>query len=153
MNRYVVPAHRDHIFYLASNMAKADRDECSALGMGPFRALEDSLGRSAIAWTGMVDHDSPVCIFGVCPVDILAGIGSPWLLGTDEIKDHAKTFLKLNKQYVPRMLDLFPILMNVVDARHETAIRWLKHLGFRFDEQPISMGVWGEDFLRFHMEK
>lgn len=152
VTKKVVRAHRDHVFWVANHMARADVDECSALGMGPYRAVEDSLNRSAAAWTGMVD-ETPVCMFGVCPVDILGGIGSPWLLGTDEIKRHAKTFITLNKRYVPKMLELFPILMNVVDARHETAIRWLKWLGFQFDPEPIPVGVWGEPFLRFHMEK
>ncbi len=152
MNRYVVAAHRDHIFHIANHMAKADVEECAALGMGPYRALEDSLNRSAAAWTGMVDQ-TPVCMFGVCPIDILAGVGSPWLLGTDEIRRHAKTFMRLNKLYVPRMLELFPFLVNWVDARHDTAIRWLKWLGFEFDREPVEYGVRKMPFYRFHMEK
>jgi hypothetical protein len=153
VKRYVVRAHRDHIFHLANHMAKADVEEvAAAVGMGPYRALEDSLNRSAVAWTGMVDG-RPVCMFGVSPIDILGGVGSPWLLGTDEIKKHAKTFLKLNKLYVPKMLELFPILTNYVDARHETAIRWLKWLGFKFEPKPVEYGMWGMDFYRFYMEK
>jgi hypothetical protein len=152
MNRYVIPAQLDHLAYVASNMARADIEEVAALGMGPYRALRDSFDRSAVSWTGMVD-EMPVCVFGVCPVDILAGIGSPWLLGTEKIKKHAKTFLKLNREYVPKMLEMFPTLMNIVYARHVRAIAWLKWLGFRFDPEPIPVGVWGEDFYRFHMEK
>ena len=154
MNRYVVPAHRDHIFYLANNMAEADRREVNAaVGLGPYQALEDSLNRSVAAWTGMVGDSRPVCMFGVCPIDILGGVGSPWLLGTDEISRHAKTFLKLNRLYVPKMLELFPRLVNYVDARHETAIRWLKWLGFRFEENPVAYGPFKLPFFGFHMEK
>lgn len=152
MARIVVPAHSDHIFWLANNMSEADRDECDALAMGPFRALTDSLNRSAAAWTGMV-NDEPVVMFGVTPIDILGGIGSPWLLGTDEARRHAFTFLRLNKQYLPKMLSLFPVLANYVDARHDVAIRWLKWLGFRFDPEPVPYGIWGLPFLRFQMEK
>jgi len=153
MRKIVVPAHRDHIFHLANNMAKADVEEvAAAVGMGPYRALEDSLNRSAVAWTGLVD-ERPVCMFGVSPIDILGGVGSPWLLGTGEIRKHAKTFLKLNRVYVPKMLELFPHLINYVDARHEVAIRWLKWLGFRFDPEPIPYGMWEMDFYRFWMER
>ncbi len=51
----IVPAHHDHIFWLASNMSHADREECAAGGLGPYRALHESLGRSAISWTGMIN--------------------------------------------------------------------------------------------------
>ncbi|MGO9410038.1 MAG: hypothetical protein ACLQCB_04720 [Spirochaetia bacterium] len=154
MTRIVVPAHHDHIFYLAEHMAEADRDEVTAaVGMGPYPALEDSLERSVVAWTGMVDFDRPVCMFGVSPIDILGGVGSPWLLGTGELPRHAKTFMRLNKEYLLRMLELFPHLENWVDARHVVAIRWLKWLGFRFDEEPVPYGPFKLPFFRFHIER
>jgi hypothetical protein len=153
MARIIVPAHSDHIFWLANNMSEADRDEvAAAVGMGPFRALADSLERSVAAWTGMVDDARPVCMFGVTPLDILGGIGSPWLLGTDEVKKYGLAFLKLSRGYVPRMLDLFPVLVNYVDVRHEVAIKWLKWLGFKFDPEPVSYGIWGLPFYRFEMK-
>jgi len=172
----IVPAHTDHIFWLASNMSKADRDECQAGGLGPFRALSDSLERSVAAWTGMVEtpvmsdecgvmngkraadsssfithHSSlrPVCMFGVTPLDILGGIGSPWLLGTEEVKRYGLTFLRFNKKYIPVMLELFPRLVNYVDVRNEISVRWLKWLGFRFDAAPVPYGPFGMPFYRF----
>jgi hypothetical protein len=153
MEKIVVKAHRDHIPYLAEHMAAADAEEVrAAVGLSPYRGLEDSLNRSIVAWTGTVDG-RPVCMFGVSPIDILCGIGSPWLLGTDEIRQHAKTFMKLNRDYIPKMLSLSPSLVNWVDARHETAIRWLKWLGFTFDMYPQPYGLFKLPFLRFHMEK
>ncbi len=152
MAKIIVSAQTEHIYHIANNMNPADKDECAALGLGPFKALLDSFHRSVISWTGMVD-DRPVCMFGVSPIDILGGIGCPWLLGTDELKKHAKTFMKLNRLYVPKMLDLFPVLSNYVDVRHETAIRWLKWLGFRFDPEPIEYGVSRLPFYKFKMEK
>ncbi len=153
MARIVVPAHSDHIFWLASNMSQADRDEvAAAVGLGPYRALADSLERSVMAWTGMVDGARPICMFGVTPLDILGGVGSPWLLGTDEVKHYGLTFLRHCKTYVPRMLDVFPQLVNYVDARHEVAIKWLKWLGFEFDPEPIPYGIWKMPFYRFEMK-
>jgi len=134
-------------------MRQPDRAEvAAAAGMGPFRALSDSLQRSAAAWTGMV-NDEPVCMFGVTPVDILGGVGSPWLLGTNEVERYAITFLRLNKGYVAKMLELFPHLQNYVDVRNGMSIRWLKWLGFRFDPEPVPYGIWGLPFYRFHMQK
>ncbi len=135
-------------------MRAPDREEiAAAVGMGPIRALADSLNRSVAAWTGLVDDSRPVCMFGVTPVDILAGVGSPWLLGTEDLPKCAVTFLKLNKSYVAKMLKLFPRLENYVDVRNVLSIRWLKWLGFKFDPEPVPYGIWGLPFLRFQMEK
>ena len=151
MSRIIVPAHTDHIFWLANNMSQADRDEvAAAVGMGPYRALKDSLERSVAAWTGMLG-DEPICMFGVTPLDILGGVGSPWLLGTDKIRECPITFLRLNRKYVPQMLGMFPMLVNYVDARHEVSIRWLKWLGFKFDPEPVPYGIWNMPFFRFEM--
>jgi hypothetical protein len=154
MNRIVVPAHLDHIDWIARNMSDADRAEIAAsAGISPRLALVQSLEASAAAWTGLVGDSRPVCMFGVSPIDILGGVGCPWLLTTEELPRHAKTFLKLNREYVPKMLDVFPHLVNWVDVRHEVAIRWLKWLGFRFDENPVAYGPYEMPFLRFTMEK
>jgi hypothetical protein len=152
MNRFVVPALKDHLPWVAANMSEADRAECEAGGKGPYAALIESFERSVVSWTGMVGDHRPVCVFGVSPIDILGGIGSPWLLGTDELPRHAKTFLKLNREYIPKMLDIFPHLVNYVDARHVVAIKWLKHLGFRFDREPVPYGPFHMPFLKFEME-
>jgi hypothetical protein len=132
-------------------MRQADRAEVAAEGgRGSYAALRDSLASSVVAWTGLVNHE-PVCMFGVSPVDILGGVGSPWLLGTDEIKKHAVTFLKLNRLYIPKMLDLFPLLVNYVDVRNAVSIRWLRWLGFAVDDKAVPYGIWGMPFYRFEM--
>ncbi|MGA2937286.1 MAG: hypothetical protein ABSF52_09340 [Syntrophobacteraceae bacterium] len=153
MARIVVPAHSDHLFWLANNMSQADREEvAAAVGMGPYRALKDSLERSAVAWTGLM-NDEPVCMWGVTPLDILGGIGSPWLLGTDQVQKYGFTFLRECKRRLPAMLELFPVLANYVDARHGRAIRWLKWLGFKFDPEPAPYGIWNMPFFRFEMRR
>jgi hypothetical protein len=150
--RVIVPATLDHVYWIGPNMRQADVDEIAAsVGYGPVRGTLDSFERSAIAWTGLVDEE-PVCIFGVSPVDILAGVGCPWLLGTEQVVRYAVTFLRLNKGYVARMLSMFPHLENFVDARNAHSIRWLKWLGFQFDPAPVPYGVSKLPFYRFHME-
>ncbi len=148
-----MPAKWDHIHYIAEHMSEADRNEvAAAVGIPPSDALYDSWVASVVCWTGMVD-ERPVCMFGVSAVDILGGVGAPWLLGTDDLPRHAKTFLRLNREYIPKMLDVFPALINWVDVRHVVAIRWLRRLGFEFDAQPVVYGPWGMEFYRFTMEK
>lgn len=153
--KIVIPAHEDHIFWLATHMAEDDVNECAAGGMGPYRALGEAFDRSAAAWTGMVMPDArPVLMFGVAPSGSpLSGIGSPWLLATPELRRHAIRFLKCCDQYLARMLDIFPVLVDYVDVRHRRAIAWLKWLGFRLDEKPIPLPPFGMPFYRFEMRK
>ena len=44
----------------------------------------------------------------------------------------------------------FPFMFNYVDARHTDAIRWLKWLGFEFDEA-APYGPFDLPFYRFTM--
>ena len=151
MAKIVIPAHTDHLLWLANNMAEADRDECAAGGMGPYRALESALRRSAAAWTGMV-NDEPVRMFGVVPAGhLLGGIGAPWFSETPELQHHRISFLKHCRQYVSQMLDIFPHLVDFVDVRHKKAIRWLKWLGFEVSPEPVAFGPFKMPFYRFEL--
>ena len=50
------------------------------------------------------------------------------------------------------MLEMYPRLENFVHLKNHVSVRWLKRLGFSFDE-PIVLPQSGEEFVRFHMEK
>jgi len=105
------------------------------------------------AWTGMIDGE-PVCMFGVVPAgDILGGVGAPWFLATEKLQSHRVKFLRLNRQYLSKMLDIFPHLIDYVDVRHTRAIRWLSWLGFTFSAEPVPYGPAGMPFYRFEMRK
>jgi hypothetical protein len=149
----IAAASPDHIAHIANHMREADRLECMAMaGKGPHAALTDSLAASVYAWTGLVDNE-PICIFGVSPRDLLAGVGSPWLLGTHGIGGIALAFLRRNQAYVRRMLDIFPVLENYVDVRNHLSIRWLGWLGFSIEKTPVICGAEKRPFYRFGMKK
>jgi hypothetical protein len=149
----VVPATLEHAAYIASRMRKADMEEVAvSSGRGPFTALRESLKSSAQAFTGMVE-DVPVCMFGVGVLDILGGVGSPWLLGTDLVEKNAMAFLRRSKVYVRQMTDTFPYLYNYVDARNTLSIKWLKWLGFEMADEPVPYGIWGMPFYYFELRR
>ena len=151
MKPEIVPAHVDHIQWLAKNMRPADIAECAAGGLGPRRALENALHRSVAAWTGLVGG-KPVCMFGVVPAgDILGGVGAPWFLAAPQIQKHRVMFLRRNREYLLRMLHIFPHLVDYVDVRHKSAVRWLNWLGFKLDSEPVSFGPLEMPFYRFEM--
>ncbi|MGC9966390.1 MAG: hypothetical protein ABSE08_13390 [Syntrophobacteraceae bacterium] len=148
----IVPALMEHAAHIASQMRRADREEVAACGKGPLAAISDCLITAAAAWTGLVD-DEPVCMFGVSPsINFLNGVGIPWLLGTDKIRENALAFLRRNKTYVGLMLDIFPRLINFVDVRNHLGILWLVWLGFRIDNSR-TVDVGGFPFYRFEMER
>lgn len=104
-------------------------------------------------WTIMYE-DHPIAIFGVAPQALLGYTGSPWMVGTDEMKlPQAQIFvLRNSKKYINKMLDAFPYLMNFVDVRNTLSIKWLKWCGFNFYD-PTPYGYYKHLFHRFDMEK
>ena len=126
----IVPATEAHAIDLAPRLRTADIRELEAgSGAEPLAALLVSLRRSTEAWAGTVD-DEVACIFGVGPLSLLGGEGSPWLLGADLIERNAFAFARRNRAVVARWLRTYPVLRNYVDARNRQAIRWLGWLGF-----------------------
>lgn len=138
---------------VASDMRPDDVAEVEAsCGLDPLGALARSFAMSDMAWTGTVDG-VPVCMFGVAPLSVMGGIGSPWLLGTPKMERVPLTFLRLNREYVARMLERYGHLVNHVDARNRVSIRWLRWLGFHVDENAFPMGPFGAPFHRFEMRR
>ena len=135
-----------HAGSLARNMCQRDIDECWAAGhRTPFQALSESLAASNNAKTGLY-KGRVVCMYGIAEISILSNIGIPWLLGTDEIEEHSKYFLRQNRYYMNDIKKKYSYLFNFVDARNTVAIRWLKWLGFKVSEaQPF-----GPDEMPFH---
>ena len=103
------------------------------------------------AWTGCYDGQ-PFVIFGVASASILSSIGTPWLVGTDDIETRgAVAVAKRSRHYVNRMREGYDLLENYTDDRHVSAHRWLKWCGFHIEE-PRPYGAEGLPFRRFWIE-
>lgn len=145
------PATIEDCADLAPRMRQSDVDEVMASdGLSPLSALEIAFKASSEAWAGLIDG-VVVCMFGVCPVSLLSGDGSPWMLGSDDIEQHQKLFLRRCRPVVAGMAQSYKSLHNHVDCRNETSIRWLKWLGFTMGE-PEPYGIFGLPFRRFWLE-
>lgn len=148
----ITPASLEDVPELAEAVREPDQREIwRSSAVSPEDALRRALRVSDMVWTGRYDGQM-VCMFGVAPMSIITGTGSPWLLGTDLIVKYARPFLRANKPYVAEMLNKYPYLVNYADTENVVAVRWLEWLGFKMNT-PEPFGPFGFLFHRFEMRK
>lgn len=145
------PTTPEDILACSVSIRAADRAECwAAAKWEPEEALWVGLAVSDPCLTALVDG-SVVCIFGVVPVSILGGRGSPWLIGTDLLERHALIFLRQSRACIAQWSQEYALLSNYVDARNTAAMRYLRWLGFTL-APAAPFGPLGLPFHRFIME-
>lgn len=138
----------DDIIEIAPRMRQQDVDELWAGGRTtPVEALVMSFSCSDLTFTGMIDN-RPEFMFGLSFISHATGLGSPWFLGTDEIKKHRRDFLRASVEWRDMFLARMPDLRNCVDDRNELSKRWLRWLGFELTD-PVPMGYDGAMFRMF----
>lgn len=135
---------------LFANLRTSDLAECRAYGHPDIAAsIASCVDRSVLCWTGLVDGEL-AAIIGVAPVNMLTGVGSPWMLGTPVLDRHQRVLVRMTPEYISRMLKAFPHLVNYVHAKNTTSVRWLRRLGFTLHEA-VPYGPLGEPFHPFEM--
>lgn len=129
-------------------MRQADKEEVFAgSGRSPVAALVFSLRKSSNAWTAIV-NGRPEVMFGVGDINVLAGVGGPWLLGTDAVERHYVPFLRASVSFRDQLLRRYPVMRNFVDDRNRASIRWLRWLGASFSD-PVMFN--GHSFRMFEL--
>jgi len=142
----VVTATRNHAHAMAPHMRKKDAAEVwAAYHHCPKEALVRSLRASTSAWTVLVDG-TPVMMFGVGSFNLLDCQGHPWLLATDKIRNLGTRIIRGTRKYLDIMLEMYPELVNYVDARQTSTLRWLRWCGFSIHEAQD----FGAEGLPFH---
>ena len=137
----MLPATEGDARELAPLLRAEDRAEVLALGVEPVDGLLQSLGAAREAWTYR-DDGRIICMAGVAPLSLIGSTGIPWLLGSPLVAAHRRAFMLETRRMVAHWLTIFLQLRNVVDARYEAAIRWLRWLGFTIGEPfPLARGV------------
>lgn len=151
MRAVLVPAQAEHIDAIAARARPQDVAELWAVARTtPAEAMARGLATTADACTALLDGQ-PVAMFGASPYSILGGIGTPWMIGTTDLRRWSaqKELLRVAAPAVDQMQARFQaLLFNVVDARNHAAQRWLRWLGFRF-LAPVPVGPDGLAFIPF----
>ena len=142
----LIPAEQDHVSALAARMREADRLEVGAFGKTPERALRLGLSSSLWALTATVD-DEPHAMMGVSSLNMIDGVGVPWMLGSDLIYEHGRDLLRYGPRIIAEMGRGFERLENAVHIENARALRFLRHFGFQISEKQETFG--GLQFVRF----
>ena len=146
------PADAEAFAELCDDLRAADeRELLAAYGRPCVDVIAESIERSIEPLAAWDTADRLIAIFGRAPVGpILTPMASPWLLGTSLLEQHAGILVRLSRQYVAAWREQHPLLVNFVDVRNTASIRYLKAVGFEFDE-PAPFGAEGLPFQRFSM--
>ena len=151
----VRPARAEDVEDLLPRLRTADHDELVAAS-GPDvkgqleEAIAQSLGRLGRMAFAAEHEGQTIALFGFVPAGHLSSTAHPWLVGTDGLRRVPGMLNRLSKSYCAAVLGEYPLLVNYVDARNETAIAWLARLGFTI-HAPQPFGVAGLPFHRFEM--
>lgn len=144
------PTAPGDVEHLIANLRPADLAECQAYGRPDLgQGIASSARRSLLCWSGFVDGEL-AAILGCAPINMMTGIGSPWMLGTPVLDAHSRVLVRETPEYIGRMLNAFPHLVNFVHAKNTTSVRWLRRLGFTLHEA-VPYGAPGELFYPFEM--
>ena len=142
-------AKADDVYVLYPNIREVDVEEVKAtIGLDINDGLMASYLTSDETFTMVADDSDLLGMFGISKTaDPMISV--VWMLCTERLQKYSKTFIKLSKQWVIEQNKKHSILMNYVDARNITSIKWLKHLGFVLINRVEEFGVGKKPFYEF----
>lgn len=147
----VRPACKRDVYDMHSRLRVADRQEVeAATGRTPFESLMDGLEFSKPCLTVQKAGRAEI-MFGVVPLPMgrSVRVGAVWMLGTDELHAFSRTFLRESQRWLVAISRDYDLLTNVIDARNDAHIRWLRWLGFSFIQRFETGGAAGIPFYQF----
>ena len=128
----ITKANMQYARFVAKHLRDTDKRELKRAGKEDYeQAVLDSVSVSPFAFAAL-EGGTPLCVFGMVPDGVLSIRARVWMLGTSDINENKKEFVKTCRTVINGMLDIYPILYNLVDANYPQAIRLLKFLGASF---------------------
>ena len=137
--------------FVSKNLRDTDKRELKRAGQYDYeQAVLESVRVSPFAFAALSGR-VPLCVFGMVPDGVLSPGARVWMLGTQAINENKKEFLKTCRSVVNGMLDIYPVLYNLVDANYPQAIRLLNFLDASFGKK-ITLDT-GAPFLFFEIRR
>lgn len=148
----IVPARVEDAIQIAPSLRSADKAELEAatgFDTTVYSLIHGvSFGKAwAVKWD-LGELELPIVLFGVMSYSKTVGI--PWMVATDDLLKHKRFIIKHSREYVDKMLELYPDgLLNFIDCRNTVHIEYIKHLGFTIDGLTHNYGAGKLPFFRF----
>ena len=140
-------ANLQDLRYVADNMRDVDKLEALyQTGQEPRQALQLSYMCSNVNMTIADDNDQPIGLCGVVSGGVI------WMVATDKLFENKKYRIQLirkGRKWVEGLLKKYKVLYNFVYAENDSAIKWLKSLGFTFIKYHEEYGIQGKPFYEF----
>jgi hypothetical protein len=123
----------EHALALARVMRAADKAEARALDLQPLEALLEALDKSEVAFAVSFNGEL-AALFGVAPFEphtqAPPSTAVVWMLSGEAVDRYPKAFARASRAVMPKLLEHYELLVNVIDARYTRALRWARWLGF-----------------------
>jgi hypothetical protein len=134
---------------LGNNLCEQDAQELYNYDRSsPVDACLNSFKKSTVVMT--VEHNAKiVAMFGI--MDLSDG-PTMWLLKTNGLKLIGRNFLRNTKDWIRKMLEIYPVLIAYVDLRNRESRKWLDFVGGRWDGK-VNMGVDMMPFQRYKFSR
>ena len=140
-------ANLQDLIYVAKNMREVDKIEAFyQSGQEPLQALQLTYMCSKVNMAIADDNDQPMGLCGVVDGGVI------WMVATDKLFENNKYKIQLirkGRKWVDNLLKNYKILYNFVYAENDSAIKWLKSLGFTFIQYHEHYGMQGKPFYEF----
>ena len=116
-----------------ARISKEERDELWAASQRSFVDMVQDAYSSPLFAEGMrvLEDDGRLIAIGGLTIS-RDDVGIPWCITTTEIRKHPVAAYKIMKETLTEWKRHTRYLLNYVDVRNVTAIRFLDHLGFKW---------------------
>lgn len=136
---------------LAENMREIDRKEIEGMGFSTFDGAKVSIYETSPVYIARTAEGKLIGCWGL--QYLMGREGTKyliWALGTDELDNYPKAFVKESKALIDRWLELYGELTNTVACFNTRSIKWLKWLGAEFSD-PYKIG--NTDYIDFTLKR
>ena len=155
MFNYVREARVSDCEALAPKIKQEDIDEIKASdNVTPLEGLTAPFkikGHKTYSMIG-TKEEGIIGMFGTVPSLDNPTYGIIWMLGSDEIKNHTKQFLKECPTWIAEASKDYKYVFNFIDIRNQTSRVWLRWLGFKEIRLVNNYGYGKLPFIQFMKE-
>ena len=140
---YRAKKNEKDVLYILENLRLEDLHEAQAIYGNDFKQkiLDSIMQTDFYVLLGKTkDKDIHVCAGGIWESPTDKNIGICWLMSTDKVKYHIKTLLKELKKEIIKADEKFALTCNFIWKENKQAKRWLKTMGYKFNN-PYPLGI------------